>query len=179
VLAFRGARHDSYLGRLRPSGNAFGAGCSDTAAADTVGHGANAAAPPLPPDNSSQDCNPTASLRPFAPRPKPTLRWPYPRPRPADRRARYRQQPIQLPGPDHRRDHRIRRRHRQRDRARHLRRPFPCRVPDPCPPRSAPPRCSTRRSTSSQDHDHHLRPAQAGELLHRLSRRQPAHPGAA
>ena len=30
-----------------------------------------------------------------------------------------------------------------------------------------------------QDDDHHLRTAQAGELLHRLPRRQPAHPGAA
>ena len=30
-----------------------------------------------------------------------------------------------------------------------------------------------------QDHDHHLRAAQAGELLHRVSRRQPTHPGPA
>ena len=55
----------------------------------------------------------------------------HPQPRPADRRPRHRQQPVQLPRPDHRRDHRFRRRHRRRGRARHLRHPVAGRVPHP------------------------------------------------
>lgn len=53
-------------GQLRPLGNAGGGGDSDAAAAHTGRHGDHATATPLPPDSSSQDCDPTASLRPFA-----------------------------------------------------------------------------------------------------------------
>lgn len=136
--------------------------------------------PPLPPDGPDQNCDLTASLRPFPTKAEADAAVADIRAsRPADRRARHRQQPVQLPRPDHRRDHRLRRRHRRRDRPRHLRRALARRVPDPVVGRAGHRAAARRGRRRGQDHDHHLRPAQAGELLHRVPRCQPAHPGPA
>ena len=133
--------------------------------------------PPLPPDDAESGLQPDGQPAPLPHQGRGGRRGRrHPRPRQADRRAGHRQQPVQLPGPDHRRDHRFRRRHRRRGRARHLRRPVARRVSDPVVRRAGHRAAALRGRRRRQDHDHHLRAAQAGELLHRLPRRQPAHP---
>ena len=83
----------------------------------------------------------------------------------AHRRARHRQQPVQLPRPDHRRDHRFRRRHRRRGRARHLRHSVAGRVPHPVVGRPDHRAAEQPGRHRRQDHEHHLRTQEAGQLL--------------
>ena len=59
--------------------------------------------PPLPPDKTADDCNPTASLRPFSDPADADAAVANIRARgQADRRPGHRQQPVQLPRSDQR-----------------------------------------------------------------------------
>ncbi len=176
----RGRRGDR-AGGLRPR-RGGDAGADPHAARRPTPAGMEELPPELvpPPDNADDDCDLTASLRPFPDRAQADDAVANDQgPRPAHRRTRHRQQPVQLPRPDHRRDHRIRRRHRRRGGPRHLRHPVAGRVPHPVVGRSHHRTAEQPGRHRRQDHEHHVRAQEAGQLLDGVSDGQPTDPGAA